>query len=69
MRPRIAGLLITTEAMVAELPKDKSAAPAMLGGRHGRHGFLIPNPSNEPEGPRNADPFLFKPALNYLDNE
>jgi chaperonin GroEL len=28
----IAGLLITTEAMVAEKPKDKDAAPAMQGG-------------------------------------
>src|ERR1700680_2694090 len=28
----VAGLLVTTEAMVAELPKDKSAAPAMPGG-------------------------------------
>jgi chaperonin GroEL len=28
----VAGLLITTEAMVAELPKKQSAAPAMPGG-------------------------------------
>jgi chaperonin GroEL len=28
----IAGLLITTEAMVAEIPKKQSAAPAMPGG-------------------------------------
>ncbi|HEX9323484.1 MAG TPA: chaperonin GroEL [Xanthobacteraceae bacterium] len=28
----VAGLLVTTEAMVAELPKDKPAAPAMPGG-------------------------------------
>src|SRR5438552_1743654 len=28
----VAGLLVTTEAMVAELPKDKSASPAMPGG-------------------------------------
>jgi chaperonin GroEL len=28
----VAGLLITTEAMVAELPKKKEAAPAMPGG-------------------------------------
>ena len=41
----VAGLLVTTEAMVAEVPKDK---PAMPGGgmprrwrRHGRDGFLI----------------------------
>src|SRR5205085_8074413 len=28
----VAGLLVTTDAMVAELPKDKSASPAMPGG-------------------------------------
>ena len=28
----VAGLLVTTEAMVAEVPKDKPAAPAMPGG-------------------------------------
>jgi len=28
----VAGLLITTEAMVAELPKEKPATPAMPGG-------------------------------------
>ena len=28
----VAGLLITTEAMVAELPKKESAGPAMPGG-------------------------------------
>ena len=31
----VAGLLITTEAMVAEKPKKESPAPAMPGGRHG----------------------------------
>jgi len=31
----IAGLLITTEAMVAEMPKKQSAAPAMPGGGMG----------------------------------
>jgi len=39
----IAGLLITTEAMVAERPKKDSGAPAMPGGgmgRYGRHGLL-----------------------------
>ena len=36
----IAGLMITTEAMVAETPKKKEA-PAMPGRRHGRHGLLI----------------------------
>jgi chaperonin GroEL len=28
----VAGLLVTTEAMVAELPKKPSATPAMPGG-------------------------------------
>ena len=28
----VAGLLVTTEALVAELPKDKSAMPSMPGG-------------------------------------
>jgi chaperonin GroEL len=28
----VAGLLVTTEAMIAEMPKDKSPAPAMPGG-------------------------------------
>ena len=31
----VAGLLITTEAMVAELPKKEPAAPAMPGGGMG----------------------------------
>ncbi|MGP1283818.1 MAG: chaperonin GroEL [Parasphingopyxis sp.] len=37
----VAGLLITTEATVAELPEDKSAAPAMpdMGGMGGGMGF------------------------------
>jgi chaperonin GroEL len=35
----IAGLLITTEAMVAELPKKKDAAPAMPGGGMGGMDF------------------------------
>ena len=38
----VAGLLVTTEAMVAEAPRRESA-PAMPGrryGRHGRHGLL-----------------------------
>ena len=40
----IAGLLITTEAMVAERPKKDSAAPGYAWrwhGRHGRYGLLI----------------------------
>jgi chaperonin GroEL len=31
----VAGLLITTEAMVAEMPEKKSGAPAMPGGMGG----------------------------------
>ena len=34
----VAGLLVTTEAMVAERPKKDSGSPAMAG-RHGRHGW------------------------------
>ena len=37
----VAGLLITTEAMVAEVPKDKPAMPMRRRRRrHGRHGLL-----------------------------
>jgi chaperonin GroEL len=35
----VAGLLITTEATIAELPDDKSAAPAMPGGMGGMGGM------------------------------
>jgi chaperonin GroEL len=35
----VAGLLVTTEAMVAELPKDKPAMPAMPGGMGGMGGM------------------------------
>ena len=35
----IAGLLITTEAMVAELPKKETPAPAMPGGMGGMGGM------------------------------
>jgi chaperonin GroEL len=35
----VAGLLITTEAMVAELPKKQGAAPAMPGGGMGGMDF------------------------------
>ena len=37
----VAGLLITTEAMVAELPKKEHGAPADARWRHGRHGLLV----------------------------
>ncbi len=35
----VAGLLLTTEAMVAELPKEEAAAPAMPGGMDGMGGM------------------------------
>ena len=35
----VAGLLITTEAMVAEKPEDKPAMPAMPGGDMGGMGM------------------------------
>jgi len=35
----VSGLLITTEATIAELPEDKSAAPAMPGGMGGMGGM------------------------------
>ena len=35
----VAGLLITTEAMVAEKPEDKPARPAMPGGDMGGMGM------------------------------
>ena len=34
----VAGLLITTEAAVSEMPEDKPAMPAACRRRHGRHG-------------------------------
>ncbi|HJQ82487.1 MAG TPA: chaperonin GroEL [Candidatus Binatia bacterium] len=37
----VAGLLLTTEAMVAEKPEDKSAAPAMPGGGMGGMGGMM----------------------------
>ena len=36
----VAGLLITTEAMVAEKPEKKRPRPRCRG-RHGRHGLLM----------------------------
>ena len=59
----VAGLLITTEAMVAELPKKDSGAcrnaRRRRHGRHGRHGLLIADPIDfKPEG-RGASRALF----------
>ena len=55
----IAGLLITTEAMVAEVPK-KETRSGDAGRRHGRDGLLIHQPidaTNEARG--NPGPFIF----------
>ena len=41
----VAGLLITTEAGVAEAPKKKEA-PAMPRRRHGRHGHVSVQPTS-----------------------
>ena len=35
----VAGLLLTTECMVADAPKDETAAPAMPGGMGGMGGM------------------------------
>ena len=37
----VAGLLVTTEAMVAERPEKKGPADASGRRRHGRHGLLV----------------------------
>ena len=63
----VAGLLITTEAMVAEMPKEKPAMP--MGGRrrrHGRHGLLSSSRANtgNRKGGRRAALFRFlRPSL------
>ena len=57
----VAGLLITTEAMVAEKPKKESPMPAGgPGGRHGRHGLLIQQGSrSKGRAAGNRGPFHF----------
>ena len=59
----VAGLLVTTEAMIAEMPKEKPAMP-MGGGRrrHGRHGFLIQAAESQGRGGRRAALFRFAPC-------
>ena len=55
----VAGLLITTEAMVAEKPEPKSAMPAMRGGGMGGMGGWTsdrPFPSRREEPPARGDP-------------
>jgi hypothetical protein len=52
----VAGLLITTEAMVAELPQKKGQA--IVGrGRHGRNGLLI-DPGKQTGGASRSRPFV-----------
>ncbi len=55
----IAGLVITTEAMIAELPKKEAAADTVTARRrHGRHGFLIrlARSSGNRTAPARSDP-------------
>ncbi len=65
----VAGLLITTEAAVSELPEDKPAMPACRRrrhGRHGRHGLLSPGRSgvqSDRKGRGGDAPALFYCAL------
>ncbi len=54
----VAGLLITTEAMVAEKPEKKAAADAAgRHGRHGRHGLLEVRPFKTSRAGRRTRPF------------
>ena len=56
----VAALLITTEAMVAEVPKKNTGGAMPAGGRHGWYGFLSPpvQRSKEKEKPgSDARPF------------
>ena len=46
----VAGLLVTTEAMVAEKPEKKGPRCRRVAGRHGRHGFLIRISSRRSKG-------------------
>ena len=64
----IAGLLITTEAMVAEKPEPKIRAGDAAGrrhGRHGRHGLLNPaaasNHKGRPSAPNAGGRLFFVP--------
>ena len=58
----IAGLLVTTEAMVAEVPKDKTPAGDAAGRRrNGRNGLLIHFQSKKNEGAASAAPSSFQP--------
>ena len=47
----VAGLMITTEAMVADLPEDKAAGRHAGRRRHGRHGWYGRHGRNDVTGP------------------
>ena len=69
----VAGLLITTEAMVAEKPKkespDAGRRPRWRHGRHGRHGLLIPTGSrSKGRAAGNRGPFRLRPTLAHRQN-
>ena len=54
----VAGLLVTTEAMVAELPKEPAPAmPRRRHGRHGRHDVRRAAPRQKIKGAASAAPF------------
>ena len=55
----VAGLLITTEAMVAQRPKKEAAAPAMPGGGMGGMDYSSINPSTETDQALGFLPGLF----------
>ena len=65
----IAGLLVTTEAMVAERPKKDSGAPAMpgggMGGMGGMHGLLNPPQSKLRKPGISSGLFLVPPAPHF----
>ena len=56
----VAGLLVTTEAMIAEVPKEQPAMPAMPGGGGGMGGmgFLIPSAIKCRKGAAHTAPFF-----------
>jgi chaperonin GroEL len=59
----VAGLLITTEAAVSEMPEDKSSGrrhARRRNGRNGRNGFLVPRSRAKKKG-RGGD----SPALSF----
>ena len=62
----VAGLLVTTEAMVAELPKEAAGHAGDAGrrhGRHGRHDVSQPAGCRNIEGAEQSAPFFFAARL------